>query len=77
MRKHHSVQLGYFGAFPGIVAEQGRIWGARNWAPVPGSISNGATLSNRREHWQYVVCCVIILREVLLNQVPERVRQGE
>ena len=39
-----------------------------------GCISNGMTLINVSEYWQYVVRGGIILGAVLLNQVLERVR---
>jgi ribose/xylose/arabinose/galactoside ABC-type transport system permease subunit len=52
----------------------GRIWGTLIGVLFLGCISNGMTLLNVSEYWQYVVRGGIILGAVLLNQVLERVR---
>ena len=39
-----------------------------------GCISNGMTLLNVSEYWQYVVRGAIILGAVLLNQMLEQIR---
>ncbi|KQS82641.1 hypothetical protein ASG58_04635 [Rhizobium sp. Leaf383] len=53
---------------------KGRIWGTLIGVLFLGCISNGMTLMNVSEYWQYVVRGGIILGAVLLNQVLERVR---
>lgn len=53
---------------------KGRIWGTLIGVLFLGCISNGMTLLNVSEYWQYVVRGAIILGAVLLNQVLERVR---
>lgn len=53
---------------------KGRIWGTLIGVLFLGCISNGMTLMNVSEYWQYVVRGAIILGAVLLNQVLERVR---
>ena len=53
---------------------KGRIWGTLIGVLFLGCISNGMTLLNVSEYWQYVVRGGIILGAVLLNQVLERVR---
>ncbi len=53
---------------------KGRIWGTLIGVLLLGCISNGMTLLNVSEYWQYVVRGGIILGAVLLNQVLERVR---
>lgn len=52
---------------------KGRIWGTLIGVLFLGCISNGMTLLNVSEYWQYVVRGGIILGAVLLNQVLERV----
>lgn len=53
---------------------KGRIWGTLIGVLFLGCISNGMTLIDVSEYWQYVVRGGIILGAVLLNQVLERVR---
>lgn len=53
---------------------KGRIWGTFVGVIFLGCISNGMTLLNVSEYWQYVVRGVIILGAVLLNQMLERSR---
>ncbi len=53
---------------------KGRIWGTLIGVLFLGCISNGMTLLNVSEYWQYVVRGGIILGAVLLNQVLERIR---
>jgi ribose/xylose/arabinose/galactoside ABC-type transport system permease subunit len=53
---------------------KGRIWGTLVGVLFLGCISNGMTLLNFGEYWQYVVRGGIILAAVLLNQVLERRR---
>ena len=53
---------------------KGRIWGTLIGVLFLGCISNGMTLLNVSEYWQYVVRGAIILGAVLLNQILERVR---
>ncbi len=53
---------------------KGRIWGTLIGVLFLGSISNGMTLLNVSEYWQYVVRGAIILGAVLLNQILERGR---
>jgi ribose/xylose/arabinose/galactoside ABC-type transport system permease subunit len=53
---------------------KGRIWGTLIGVLFLGCISNGMTLLNVSEYWQYVVRGGIILAAVLLNQVLERAR---
>ncbi len=53
---------------------KGRIWGTLVGVIFLGCISNGMTLLNVSEYWQYVVRGAIILGAVLLNQVLERSR---
>lgn len=53
---------------------KGRIWGTLIGVLFLGCISNGMTLINVSEYWQYVVRGAIILGAVLLNQVLERSR---
>ncbi|MBC7738671.1 MAG: ABC transporter permease [Candidatus Saccharibacteria bacterium] len=53
---------------------KGRVWGTLVGVLFLGCISNGMTLLNVSEYWQYVVRGGIILGAVLLNQVLERVR---
>ena len=53
---------------------KGRIWGTLIGVLFLGCISNGMTLMNVSEYWQYVVRGAIILGAVLLNQILERVR---
>ncbi len=53
---------------------KGRVWGTLIGVLFLGCISNGMTLLNVSEYWQYVVRGAIILGAVLLNQVLERVR---
>lgn len=53
---------------------KGRIWGTLIGVLFLGCISNGMTLMNVSEYWQYVVRGGIILGAVLLNQVLDRVR---
>ena len=51
---------------------KGRIWGTLLGVLFLGCISNGMTLLNVTEYWQYVVRGGIILGAVLLNQVLEQ-----
>jgi ribose/xylose/arabinose/galactoside ABC-type transport system permease subunit len=53
---------------------KGRIWGTLIGVLFLGCISNGMTLLNFSDYWQYVVRGGIILAAVLLNQVLERGR---
>lgn len=53
---------------------KGRIWGTLIGVLFLGCISNGMTLMNVSEYWQYVVRGGIILGAVLLNQILDRVR---
>ena len=53
---------------------KGRIWGTLIGVLFLGCISNGMTLMNVSEYWQYVVRGGIILGAVLLNKLLERVR---
>ncbi len=53
---------------------KGRVWGTLLGVLFLGCISNGMTLLNVSEYWQYVVRGAIILGAVLLNQVLEEVR---
>ena len=53
---------------------KGRIWGTLIGVLFLGCISNGMTLMNVSEYWQYVVRGAIILGAVLMNQILERVR---
>ncbi len=53
---------------------KGRIWGTFVGVIFLGCISNGMTLLNVSEYWQYVVRGAIILGAVLLNQMLERSR---
>ena len=50
---------------------KGRIWGTLVGVLFLGCITNGMTLLNVSEYWQYVVRGAIILGAVLLNQVLE------
>jgi len=50
---------------------KGRIWGTLLGVLLLGSITNGMTLLDVSEYWQYVVRGAIILGAVLLNQVLE------
>jgi ribose/xylose/arabinose/galactoside ABC-type transport system permease subunit len=51
---------------------KGRVWGTLLGVLFLGCISNGMTLLNVSDYWQYVVRGAIILGAVLLNQVLER-----
>ncbi len=53
---------------------KGRIWGTLIGVLFLCCVSNGMTLMNVSEYWQYVVRGAIILGAVLLNQILERVR---
>jgi sugar transport system permease protein len=53
---------------------KGRVWGTLLGVLFLGCITNGMTLLNVSEYWQYVVRGAIILGAVLLNQVLERMR---
>lgn len=53
---------------------KGRVWGTLVGVIFLGCISNGMTLLNVSEYWQYVVRGAIILGAVLLNQMLERSR---
>ncbi len=53
---------------------KGRIWGTLIGVIFLGCISNGMTLLNVSEYWQYVVRGAIILGAVLLNQVLDQTR---
>jgi ribose/xylose/arabinose/galactoside ABC-type transport system permease subunit len=53
---------------------KGRVWGTLLGVLLLGCITNGMTLLNVSEYWQYVVRGAIILGAVLLNQVLERAR---
>jgi sugar transport system permease protein len=53
---------------------KGRIWGTFVGVIFLGCISNGMTLLNVSEYWQYVVRGAIILGAVLLNQMLDRSR---
>ncbi|MFO1033234.1 MAG: ABC transporter permease [Hyphomicrobiales bacterium] len=53
---------------------KGRIWGTLIGVLFLGCISNGMTLMDVSEYWQYVVRGAIILGAVLLNQVLERMQ---
>ena len=53
---------------------KGRVWGTLLGVLFLGCISNGMTLLNVSEYWQYVVRGGIILGAVLLNQLLERIR---
>ena len=53
---------------------KGRIWGTFVGVIFLGCISNGMTLLNVSEYWQYVVRGAIILGAVLLNQMLDRGR---
>jgi ribose/xylose/arabinose/galactoside ABC-type transport system permease subunit len=57
-----------------LAGGKGRIWGTLIGVLFLGCISNGMTLMNVSEYWQYVVRGVIILGAVLMNQILERVR---
>ncbi len=50
---------------------RGRIWGTLLGVLLLGCITNGMTLLDVSEYWQYVVRGVIILGAVLLNQLVE------
>jgi ribose/xylose/arabinose/galactoside ABC-type transport system permease subunit len=50
---------------------KGRIWSTLVGVLFLGCITNGMTLLNVSEYWQYVVRGAIILGAVLLNQVLE------
>ena len=52
---------------------KGRVWGTLLGVLFLGCISNGMTLLNVEEYWQYVARGAIILGAVLLNQVLEDV----
>jgi ribose/xylose/arabinose/galactoside ABC-type transport system permease subunit len=51
---------------------KGRVWGTLLGVLFLGCITNGMTLMNVSDYWQYVVRGAIILGAVLLNQVLER-----
>jgi ribose/xylose/arabinose/galactoside ABC-type transport system permease subunit len=53
---------------------KGRIWGTLLGVLFLGCVTNGMTLLNVSEYWQYVVRGAIILGAVLMNQVLERIR---
>ncbi len=53
---------------------KGRVWGTLLGVLFLGCISNGMTLLDVSEYWQYVVRGAIILGAVLLNQVLEETR---
>ena len=53
---------------------KGRIWGTLLGVLFLGCITNGMTLLNVSEYWQYVVRGGIILGAVLVNQILEDVR---
>ncbi len=53
---------------------KGRVWGTLLGVLFLGCITNGMTLLDVSEYWQYVVRGAIILGAVLLNQVLEEVR---
>ena len=53
---------------------KGRVWGTLLGVLFLGCVTNGMTLLNVNEYWQYVVRGAIILGAVLLNQVLERVK---
>lgn len=53
---------------------KGRVWGTLLGVLFLGCITNGMTLLNVSEYWQYVVRGGIILGAVLVNQVLEEVR---
>ena len=68
-----------FGPFNGALlvgnfGGKGRIWGTFVGVIFLGCISNGMTLLNVSEYWQYVVRGAIILGAVLLNQMLDRSR---
>jgi len=50
---------------------RGRVWGTLLGVLLLGCITNGMTLLDVSEYWQYVVRGVIILGAVLLNQLME------
>jgi len=50
---------------------KGRVWGTLLGVLLLGCITNGMTLLDVSEYWQYVVRGAIILGAVLLNQVLE------
>ncbi len=53
---------------------KGRIWGTLLGVLFLGCITNGMTLLNVSDYWQYVVRGGIILGAVLLNQILEDMR---
>jgi ribose/xylose/arabinose/galactoside ABC-type transport system permease subunit len=53
---------------------KGRIWGTLLGVLFLGCVTNGMTLLNVSEYWQYVVRGGVILGAVLLNQILERVQ---
>ncbi len=53
---------------------KGRVWGTLLGVLFLGCITNGMTLLNVSEYWQYVVRGGIILGAVLVNQVLDEVR---
>ena len=53
---------------------KGRVWGTLLGVLFLGCITNGMTLLDVSEYWQYVVRGAIILGAVLLNQVLEEAR---
>ncbi|MGR9221223.1 ABC transporter permease (plasmid) [Rhizobium leguminosarum] len=53
---------------------KGRVWGTLLGVLFLGCVTNGMTLLNVNEYWQYVVRGAIILGAVLLNQILERVK---